>query len=157
MTTNRERQPLLAWPGWQDLRVTGALAIAFALLWIVPPRPQRRVSLGNRAAGLGLQALMDFRAELALDGETLSDAEWRQVLAAGDGLVRLKGRWVEVDQEKLGALLEHWKKVQRTGGGRCLLPGGDAAPRRRRHRGRRRDRAPRGGGRVVRGGSPASG
>jgi superfamily II DNA or RNA helicase len=78
-----------------------------------PPRPQVRISLGNQAAGLGLQALMDFRAELALDGETLSQAEWEQLLAAGDGLVRLKGRWVEVDREKLGAVLEHWKKVQR--------------------------------------------
>jgi non-specific serine/threonine protein kinase len=33
--------------------------------------------------------------------------------AAGTGLVRLKGRWVEVDRQKLDAVLAHWKKVQR--------------------------------------------
>jgi superfamily II DNA or RNA helicase len=78
-----------------------------------PPRPQVRVSLGAQAAGLGLQAMMDFNIALTLNGEALSDDEWSEVLNAGNGLVRLKGRWVEVDQEKLNAVLAHWKKVQR--------------------------------------------
>ena len=45
------------------------------------------------------------------------DDEWEQLLAAGDGLVRLKGRWVEVDREKLDSVLAHWKKVQRAAAG----------------------------------------
>src|SRR5450755_2404366 len=79
-----------------------------------PPRPQVRVNLGQRAAGLGLQTMLDFQVELALDGERLSEQEWEQLAAAGDGLVRLKGRWVEVDREKLDAVLAHWKNVQRS-------------------------------------------
>lgn len=78
-----------------------------------PPRPQVQVNIGQRAAGLGLDAMMDFNVSVSLDGETLSSEEWEQLLAAGNGLMRLKGRWVEVDREKLDAVLAHWKKVQR--------------------------------------------
>ncbi|WP_265654548.1 DEAD/DEAH box helicase [Verminephrobacter aporrectodeae] len=79
-----------------------------------PPRPQVRVNLGKKASGLGLDTMLDFEVELTLDGEPLSHAEWNQLMSASDGLVRLKGRWVEVDRAKLDAVLAHWKKVQRS-------------------------------------------
>jgi len=79
-----------------------------------PPRPQVRVNVGRRATGLGLQTMLAFQVELTLDGEQLSQQEWEELAAAGDGLVRLKGRWIEVDREKLDAVLAHWKKVQRS-------------------------------------------
>ncbi len=82
-----------------------------------PARPQVQVNIGNRAAGLGLDTMLDFNVSLSLDGETLSSAEWEQLLAAGDGLVRLKGRWVELDREKLDGVLAHWQKVQREAAG----------------------------------------
>jgi non-specific serine/threonine protein kinase len=90
-----------------------------------PPRPQVRVTIGNRAAGLGLDAMLDFNVSLSLDGEELSRAEWEQLLAAGDGLVRLKGRWIELDRDKLDGVLAHWKKVQRDAAddGRSFLDG----------------------------------
>ena len=78
-----------------------------------PTRPQVQVNLGQQASGLGLDTLLDFNVELTLDGEPLSDEERMELDAAGDGLVRLKGRWVEVDREKLDAVLAHWKEVQR--------------------------------------------
>ncbi|WP_287648926.1 DEAD/DEAH box helicase [Accumulibacter sp.] len=104
----------------------------------LPPRPQIDIRLGHQVAGLGLAAMMDFRVDLTLDGEALSDEEWQQVLAAGEGLMRLKGRWVEVDREKLQSVLEHWQEVRRSAGegisflqGMRLLAGatldGDAA------------------------------
>jgi non-specific serine/threonine protein kinase len=77
-----------------------------------PTRPQVRVSLGRQAAGLGLNTMLDFDVELTLDGQAVSAAEWSALAAAATGLVRLKGRWVEVDPEKLAAVLAHWKKVQ---------------------------------------------
>ncbi len=79
-----------------------------------PPRPQVRVSVGERAGGIGLETMLDFDVALTLDGEPLSAEERQQLAAAGDGLVRLKGRWIEVDREKLDAVLAHWKKVQRS-------------------------------------------
>jgi non-specific serine/threonine protein kinase len=79
-----------------------------------PTRPQVQVSLGQQASGLGLDTLLDFNVELTLEGEPLSEQERQQLDAAGTGLVRLKGRWVEVDREKLDAVLAHWEKVQRS-------------------------------------------
>ncbi len=79
-----------------------------------PPRPQVQVSLGRKASGLGLAAMMDFDVALTLDGETLTEDEWKRMLAGGDGLVRVKGRWVEIDREKLGSVLAHWKQVQQS-------------------------------------------
>ena len=78
-----------------------------------PSRPRVNVKIGNRAAGLGMETLLDFNVSISLDGDTLSDEEWEQLLADGDGLVQLKGRWVEVDRDKLNSVLAHWKKVQR--------------------------------------------
>jgi len=79
-----------------------------------PPRPQVQVNIGQRAAGLGVQTMLDFQVELTLDGERLSQQEWQELATAGDGLVRLKGRWIEVDRAKLDAVLAHWKNVQRS-------------------------------------------
>src|SRR5205807_575825 len=37
----------------------------------------------------------------------------RAVLESSGGLVPLKGKWVEVDKEKLAEALQHWKTVER--------------------------------------------
>ena len=79
-----------------------------------PPRPQVTVTIGGKKpSGLGMDALLEFSAAMTLDGEPLGDDEIRALLAANEGLVLLKGRWVEVDRDKLGAVLAHWKKAQR--------------------------------------------
>ena len=82
-----------------------------------PPRPQVKVNIGKRAAGLGLDAMMDFDISFSLGGEALSSDEWEELMAGGSGLVRLKGQWVEVDRARLDSVLAHWKKVQRSHGG----------------------------------------
>jgi non-specific serine/threonine protein kinase len=73
------------------------------------------VKVGGAApSGLGADALLDFSVAVAADGEPLSEREWREALAsAADGLVRVKGRWVEVDADKLREVLAHWKSVER--------------------------------------------
>jgi hypothetical protein len=82
-----------------------------------PPRLRVGVSIGEkRKSQFGADALLDFRVQLALDGQPLSDDEWEQILASSDGLVLLKGRWVEVDRDKLTKVLEQWKKVARVAG-----------------------------------------
>lgn len=81
-----------------------------------PPRPLVKISIGKSAAGLGMDAMMDFDISFSLGGEEISSEEWKQLLAAGTGLVRIKGRWVEVDRATLDSVLAHWKKVQRSVG-----------------------------------------
>lgn len=75
-------------------------------------RPQVTARVGERAAGgLGADALLDFSAELTLDGAPLTAGERRQLLGGVSGLVRLRGRWVEADPQRLAAALEHWDAV----------------------------------------------
>ncbi len=78
------------------------------------PRPKVSVSVGGKAPStLGLSALLDFDVTLTLDGRRLSPEEIEALLASTEGLVLIKGKWVEVDPEKLGAVLSQWQDVQR--------------------------------------------
>ena len=78
-----------------------------------PPRPRVSVRVGeNRSAGLGADTLLDFSVDRTLDGEPLTEAEWESLLNAADGLALVRGKWVEVDADKLREALAHWKKVQ---------------------------------------------
>jgi non-specific serine/threonine protein kinase len=79
-----------------------------------PPRPIVNVRIDGRSkTTLGVDALLDFSVGVTLDGDSLSEAELQELLASVDGLVRLKGKWVEVDREKLAEALKHWQTVER--------------------------------------------
>jgi non-specific serine/threonine protein kinase len=78
------------------------------------PRPKVSVSVGGKApATLGMNALLDFDVNLTLDGKKLSKGEAEELLTASDGLVLIKGKWVEVDRGKLSQVLAQWRDVQR--------------------------------------------
>jgi len=77
------------------------------------PRPKVSVSVGGRAPStLGMRALLDFDVKLTLDGKDLSKKELQTLLSATEGLVLLKGQWVEVDGDKLNHVLDQWHGVQ---------------------------------------------
>jgi superfamily II DNA or RNA helicase len=79
-----------------------------------PPRPQVTARVGGSGpSGLGKDALLDFRVEVTLDGETLTATEIRELLAKSDGLALVRGRWVEVDRERLSRMIEHFGAVER--------------------------------------------
>ena len=82
-----------------------------------PPRPRVTVSVGERKpAALGLDAMLDFSVRLTLGDEEITEAELRKLREGSEGLVLLKGRWVEVDREKLEEVLRRWKAAQRSAG-----------------------------------------
>ena len=73
-----------------------------------------RATVGGKApSGLGSDALLDFRMEVTLDGEMLTRAEIEELLAKSDGLALVRGRWVEVDAERLKRMIEHFEKIER--------------------------------------------
>jgi non-specific serine/threonine protein kinase len=91
-----------------------------------PPRPEVAVRVGEkRPSAVGMDALLDFSVTVALGDDTLSAAEVRQLLASSDGLVRLRGQWVELDRERLREVLAHWERVRREAerGGLSFLEG----------------------------------
>lgn len=79
-----------------------------------PPKAQVSVSIGkNKSASIGLEALLDLNVEMILpDGGTLTEEEWQTVLSSSENLVLIKGKWVEVDKQKLEEVLKHWNKVK---------------------------------------------
>src|SRR4051794_17589410 len=67
-----------------------------------PPRPQVTATVGARPpSAAGLDGLLDFRVDVTLEGEPLTDEEIAALLAGTDTLVLLRGRWVEIDRERL--------------------------------------------------------
>jgi hypothetical protein len=82
-----------------------------------PPRPQIKAVIGeNKGTVLGLDSLLDFSVRASLDGQDLTEEEWRSLVESSSGLVSLRGKWVEVDADKLAQLMAHWKKVERSAG-----------------------------------------
>ncbi len=82
--------------------------------WKKRPRPRVGVTIGDaRKKKFDAKGMLDFKVQLALGDQPLTEAEWRDLLAAEDGLVLLRGQWVEVDREKLQEALDHWKRVER--------------------------------------------
>ena len=85
--------------------------------WKKRPRPRVSVTIGQkRQKNFDSQGMLDFQVHLALGDQELTDEEWQNLLAAEDGLVLLRGQWVEVDREKLTEALAHWKKVEEQAG-----------------------------------------
>jgi len=79
-----------------------------------PLRPRVTATVGTRApSALGLDGLLDFRAEMMLDGDPLTEQEIHTLLAGTEGLVLLRGRWVEVDRTRLGRTLQRFRDAER--------------------------------------------
>ena len=79
-----------------------------------PARAQVKATVGGNAPShLGMDALLDFRMDVTLDGEKLSAAEIKRLLAHSDGLVLIRGKWVEVDHERLSRTLEQFEAIER--------------------------------------------
>ena len=82
-------------------------------------RAEVRIRLGNdEPRGVGTDSLLDFSVELALDGDSLTEEEQQQLLTQDEGLMLLRGKWIEVDRHRLTEALEHWQQLeqQHTGG-----------------------------------------
>jgi superfamily II DNA or RNA helicase len=79
-----------------------------------PARAQVKATIGGRAPSqMGMDALLDFRMEVTLEGERLSAAEIKRLLAHSDGLVLIRGKWVEVDRARLRRTLDEFEAIER--------------------------------------------
>src|SRR5262249_4987496 len=77
-------------------------------------RPRVKATVGGRVPSkVGTDALLDFEMNVTLDGETLSAAEIRQLLAHTDGLALIRGKWVEIDRDRLSRTLDQFRAVEK--------------------------------------------
>ena len=68
------------------------------------------VSLTKKKSLLGLSTILEMEGYLEVDGERLTKTEIKKMLSMDEGLSLIKGKWVEVDHERLNALLQAAEK-----------------------------------------------
>jgi superfamily II DNA or RNA helicase len=79
-----------------------------------PSRPSVEATVGSASPSvLGMDALLDFRVQVSLDGEILTIEEINKLLASTHGLALLRGKWVEVDPTRLRATLDKFQAIER--------------------------------------------
>ena len=125
-------QPL-AWPAGQAYRFLkevpvfeeSGVLVRLPDWWKKRPRPRVGITIGEkRQKKFDTKGMLDFKVRLALGDQELTEAEWSELIAAEEGLVLLRGQWVEVDRDKLAEALDHWKKVeQQASGGLSFVEG----------------------------------
>ncbi|MFT5468964.1 MAG: SNF2 family DNA or RNA helicase [Verrucomicrobiales bacterium] len=76
-----------------------------------PSRPVVEVEVDSQDSSLGLASLLRFNVDVALDGEPLTREELEKLLAAAGNLISIKGKWVEIDREKLSQALNFWQRA----------------------------------------------
>ena len=70
------------------------------------------VAMGEKAPPhVGLDALLSFAPQLSVDGVHITREELESLLSQTEGLSFLKGKWVEIDYEKLRTTLEAYDKA----------------------------------------------
>lgn len=78
-----------------------------------PAQASLRVTLGPAQKGLlGAEGLLAFHVTLAAGEEELTEDELRSLRSSGPGLVLLRGKWVEVDGDRLRQALAHWEGLR---------------------------------------------
>jgi len=81
--------------------------------WKKRSRPRVGITIGgSKKKNFGASSLLDFKLTMALGDTSLSKADLKKLMSAENGLVFIKGQWVEVNQEKLNEALAHWKTVE---------------------------------------------
>ncbi|MDX1964049.1 MAG: DEAD/DEAH box helicase [Pirellulales bacterium] len=76
------------------------------------PRPVVDVRIGERRGDTTTSALLDFQVGVSLDGEPLTEEEREQIWQSAEKMLFLRGKWVEVDREKLQQAVQQWKDLR---------------------------------------------
>jgi SNF2 family DNA or RNA helicase len=68
-----------------------------------------------------VEHLVEYQYELAIGEQPVSEQEWQQLVSAKTSLVRFRGQWMELDQDKMRQMLEFWKTQQQENSELSLL------------------------------------
>lgn len=56
--------------------------------------------------------IVEYQYELAIGGKAVREQEWQQLVQAKTPLIKFRGQWLELDQDKMRQMLEFWKTQQ---------------------------------------------
>ena len=77
-----------------------------------PSKPQVGVTLDSKKkTTVGFAAMLGFDVNVCLDGENLTPEQLQALMDSAGNLVSIKGRWVEIDRERLSQALDHWRRA----------------------------------------------
>ncbi len=88
--------------------------------WTATGQRRLRLRLTSRSSGgaaaqgtespavLGFDTLLSFEAQVVLDGQPITRNEWETLVSAKEGLVRLRGQWMELRGDEVSRLEEYW-------------------------------------------------
>jgi SNF2 family DNA or RNA helicase len=90
--------------------------------WTPKGRQRAKVRLKAKGKSLGpndkaksyfsLETLVEYQYELAIGEERVSEQEWNQLVNAKTSLVKFRGQWMELDQDKMKEMLAFWQAHQ---------------------------------------------
>ncbi len=60
----------------------------------------------------GYDSLVQYQYDLSIGGEEVTEKEWLELVKAKSPLVKFRGQWMHLDQDKMQQMLEFWKKQQ---------------------------------------------
>jgi SNF2 family DNA or RNA helicase len=66
----------------------------------------------NSKSYFSFDTLVQYQYELAIGGEPVTEEEWNQLVQAKSPLVKFRGQWMELNQDKMKQMLEFWQKQQ---------------------------------------------
>ena len=61
---------------------------------------------------LNFHSLFQFRPVLTLKGTKIGHEELSKILETDDGLIKIRGNWVDINREKLNTILSYWEKAR---------------------------------------------
>ena len=82
--------------------------------WKGKSSPRAKVSVvidTEKKATLGLGDMLRFSLSYSIEGRGLTQEEVQQILEANEGLVNIRGEWIEANPEQLKAAMSHWNKA----------------------------------------------
>lgn len=90
--------------------------------WTPKGRQRAKVRLRAQGKSLGgndkaksyfsLERLVQYQYDLAIGDQPVTEQEWQQLVQAKSPLVKFRGQWMELDQDKMQQMLAFWKQQQ---------------------------------------------
>ncbi|NJL46004.1 MAG: ATP-dependent helicase, partial [Leptolyngbyaceae cyanobacterium SM2_3_12] len=90
--------------------------------WTPKGRQRARVRLRAKGKSLGgndksksyfsYDTLVQYQYDLAIGDQPVTPQEWQQLVNAKSPLVKFRGQWMELDQDKMQQMLEFWQQQQ---------------------------------------------